>query len=167
MPNMLNYAFTQQYQGRSNKIITPIAVSKAGNFKNNATPIEYSALWDTGATSTTISEKIVNDLNLVAHDQVSLMTANGSALKDVYYVNIVLPNNVMISSLRVVNVDLTDDPNNKIDALIGMDIISQSDFAITNVKGLTTVSFMIPSHEKIDFVPIAEKLNMQMFGNRK
>lgn len=36
--------------------------------------------------------------------------------------------------------------------LIGMDVICQGDFAITNVGGVTTFSFCVPSMETIDYV---------------
>ncbi len=37
------------------------------------------------------------------------------------------------------------------DVLIGMDVITQGDFAITNKDGKTTFSFRSPSLAKIDF----------------
>jgi len=36
--------------------------------------------------------------------------------------------------------------------LIGMDIISQSDFAVTAYNGNTKMSFLVPSTHEIDFV---------------
>jgi hypothetical protein len=39
-----------------------------------------------------------------------------------------------------------------IGVLIGMNIINKGDFAITNFQGKTTMSFRIPSKQKIDFV---------------
>ena len=38
------------------------------------------------------------------------------------------------------------------DVLIGMDIISQGDFAVTNHGGITKFSFRMPSVTHIDFV---------------
>jgi hypothetical protein len=38
------------------------------------------------------------------------------------------------------------------DALIGMDVITQGDFAITNLNGKTVMSFRVPSIAMIDFL---------------
>jgi hypothetical protein len=37
------------------------------------------------------------------------------------------------------------------DILIGMDIMNQGDFAVTNLNGITRFSFRIPSMAAIDF----------------
>ncbi len=42
--------------------------------------------------------------------------------------------------------------NQGLGALIGMNIISQGDFALTNFGGKTTFTFRHPSKRKIDFV---------------
>ena len=39
-----------------------------------------------------------------------------------------------------------------VDFLIGMNVINQGDFTITNFKEKTTTSFRIPSKQKIGFV---------------
>lgn len=52
-----------------------------------------------------------------------------------------------------------------IDLLIGMDIISLGDFAITNVNGKTTFSFRLPSTSIIDF-NCAENPYTQFFIKR-
>ena len=39
-----------------------------------------------------------------------------------------------------------------LDVVIGMDIITRGDFAVTNLDGKTTFSFRIPSLADIDFV---------------
>ena len=38
------------------------------------------------------------------------------------------------------------------DVLIGMDIINEGDFAVTNLNGRTKFSFRVPSQADIDFV---------------
>lgn len=38
------------------------------------------------------------------------------------------------------------------DILIGMDIITLGDFAVTNYEGVTKLSFRVPSQRHIDFV---------------
>lgn len=46
---------------------------------------------------------------------------------------------------------LSDFQENTRDVLIGMDIINQGDFAITNQNDKTMLSFRMPSRESIDF----------------
>lgn len=66
-------------------------------------------------------------------------TASGTANVPIYLVNVVLlPLNVQIPNLEVTAAKLTG-----CDVLIGMDIITQGDFAITNVEGKTCMSFRI------------------------
>ena len=43
------------------------------------------------------------------------------------------------------------------DILIGMDIISQGDLAVTNKQGKTVFTFQIPASHKIDFKAELEK----------
>lgn len=66
---------------------------------------------------------------------------------ETYLVNIRLPNSVAFMGVRVTKGNLGD-----ADVLIGMDIISQGDFAVTNLGGLTKFSFRVPSATHIDFV---------------
>ena len=68
---------------------------------------------------------------------------------DTYSVNIFLPNFVAIPAVRV---SLGTIGGSDIDVLLGMDIITIGDFAITNQEKKTTFSFRFPSLEKIDFV---------------
>lgn len=78
---------------------------------------------------------------------VEVHTPDGNSLKETYLVNIVLPNKVGVSQIRVAEGTIKD-----ADALIGMDIIGLGDFAVTNKDDKTTFSFRMPSIECIDFV---------------
>ena len=66
----------------------------------------------------------------------------------VYLVNVVLTNRVQFTGVEVAESKLP----NGIDVVIGMDIITRGDFAVTNQSGSTTFSFGIPSQTDIDFV---------------
>ena len=68
-------------------------------------------------------------------------------MAETYLVNIYLPNGVAISNVHVTKAELIG-----ADILIGMDIINQSDFAVTNFNGNTMFSFRMPSKAHIDFV---------------
>ena len=64
-------------------------------------------------------------------------------------------NEIIIPNILVSCADLGRD----LDVLIGMDIISLGDFAITNVGGKTTFSFRFPSIAEIDFVKDSQNTN--------
>lgn len=107
---------------------------------------EVNAIFDTGAEVSSISTKIANELGLSPVGMARNSTAGGIIDVFVYAVNIVLPNRVSFPMVQVTGNDLGD-----VDMLIGMDIISQGDFSITNVEGKTTFSFRLPSLERIDY----------------
>ena len=71
-----------------------------------------------------------------------------------YFVNVLLPNRVQIMGIPVREApqDITGG-----DVLIGMDIITSGDFAITNSGGRTKLSFKMPPSYDIDFVKDSEK----------
>ena len=72
---------------------------------------------------------------------------------DVFLASIFLPNNVGIKDVLVTLGDL-----GKNDVLLGMDIISNGDFSITNYGGKTRWTFRIPPVSDINFV---EEINEQ------
>jgi uncharacterized protein YchJ len=74
-------------------------------------------------------------------------TASGTDIVNTYLINIGLPNKVRFALVPVTEAQLSGT-----DVLIGMDIISVGDFAITNKDGKTTFSFQLPATHKIDFV---------------
>lgn len=108
---------------------------------------EYDAIWDTGATNTVITQRVVNELSLKQVGVTQLHTANDKKDAPLYLVAIFLPNMICIPELMVAQATVTSDA----ELLIGMDIISHGDFAVTNLDGKTVFSFRIPSVECIDF----------------
>jgi len=72
---------------------------------------------------------------------------HGPEKVETYLVNIYLPNNVAFVGERVAKGQMVGG-----DILIGMSIINQGDFAITNKDGTTMFSFRIPSIAQYDFV---------------
>lgn len=152
--NMRISSFTLSSENRLNVIKTSCHISVAYNpqdlkakKQSYPTPKEYNAIWDTGATGSVISQKVVNELGLHPTGFIQVHHAGGKDISPYYKVNIMLPNNVGFSEITVTQATLTS-----ADVLIGMDIISQGDFAITNVNGKTTFSFRVPSIETIDYV---------------
>ena len=115
----------------------------------NAQPTVHTvkAVWDTGATGSAISKKVIQDLGLSHIDEVDNHTANGTRKAKVYLVNIYLPNKVAFPALRVVDGDF-----HGCDVLVGMDIIGSGDLAITHKFGKTWMTFQMPPSHDTDYV---------------
>jgi len=108
---------------------------------------EYHAIWDTGATNSSITLKVVSDCGLQPISITKVHTADGVKDSNVYLVSIVLPNEVIIPSVKVTECSL----GQPYEVLIGMDVINGGDLAITNFNGKTVFSFRVPSMGCIDF----------------
>ena len=148
------FAFTLKSNGILDTLITDTLVfSNARNSDIPYTPKLWKGLWDTGASKSSITQKIVDDLNLTPIGNATISTANGIVTVNTYFVNIGLPNRVTIRDVLVSCADLGDD----IDILIGMDIIRHGDFLITNTNNKTTFSFRTPSVKEIDYVAETKK----------
>lgn len=129
-------AFTvKSHKGKINFLTTPCGASIAFlNKKGLKIPIivNVTGLWDTGATGSVITSKLVAELDLKPFTKTNVSHAAGTSEGvPVYKINVYLPNGV---GVQMVNVTLGELPP-KMDMLIGMDIITTGDFAITNKGG--------------------------------
>jgi hypothetical protein len=104
------------------------------------------ALWDTGSFCCSISKDIVKKLKLVPVGMIKIQTITGDQNALVYLVDLVLTNKVLVQSLSVIEADVAD-----IDVIIGLDVISMGDFAISRGYDDILFSFRIPSCGPIDF----------------
>jgi hypothetical protein len=105
-----------------------------------------TAIWDTGATSSVISLDIARHLNLVPRDSVTISHAAGRQQCSVYVIDVALHHGVQIPKLQVIASDLGNSM-----MLIGMDIISNGDFAFTNANNRSVFSYRTPPLNHIDF----------------
>lgn len=143
-------SFTVTAQGRLSVLTTDVKVFKVFRFGIDPQPKgeKYTAVWDTGATRSVITQSVVDALDLKPIGFTQVHHAQGVTKKaPEYLVNIGLPNHVMFTSVRATKGILSG-----IDVLIGMDIIGSGDFAVTYFQGKTRFSFRMPSCEAIDFV---------------
>ncbi len=142
--------YTQTYTKPAPCISTMCKISEPfdSDFDMGSHPpyMELNAIWDTGAMRSTISTHIARQLNLKPIGQTRVCHADGESLCNYYIVNLLLPNKIEIKMLMVNDGRLTDT-----DLLIGMDVISLCDFAITNLDMQTKFSFQVPSTLDIDF----------------
>lgn len=117
----------------------------------NDSSIDVVALWDTGATVTCISSNIVSKLGLSATGKKRIKTPSGDAVVKTYLLSITLPNNVNIPDIEVCDSAIG---NQGFDVLVGMDIITKGDFAVSNYNGKTAFSFRVPSTGLTDYVTL-------------
>ena len=158
-------AFSRRYKGLANVLSSEVSISLP--FSQGVNQLKsklINAIWDTGATCSAITKKVANDLGLIPVSKAIVSTANGSIERNVYLVDALLPNKVNVQGLRVTE---CSDLMGGFDILIGMDVISLGDFAITNNLGSTLMSFRIPSVSSIDFVKQANLLNVKISSKNK
>ena len=146
-------AFTFKADNLLNCIITPIGMRQSlelcREYKLMCQQAQVRALWDTGATGSCISKGLAKHLNLKPIDMCTVRGVSGPAESYVYYIDLLLPSNVEILNVRVS--EFLD--NGTFEIIVGMDIITIGDFAISNKDGKSTVSFRTPpADEYIDFV---------------
>jgi predicted aspartyl protease len=108
----------------------------------------FKAIWDTGATASVITPQVVAACGLKPTGMTNVQTAKGVSAALTYLVNIKLPNGIAFEGAVVTLGDLGGGPQ----VLIGMDIITEGDFSITNKDGRTVMSFRVPSITSVDFV---------------
>jgi len=118
------------------------------------------ALWDTGATSSSITKAIADKLGLQPTGIEKVRHAGGTSNAYTYIINLELPNRVGIVGLRVIELTPQDD----FDVIVGMDVIAQGAFAITDKNSKTCASYCIPSMGSIDFVVDANRSNLRGIG---
>lgn len=121
---------------------------------------QFVGVWDTGATGTVITKRVVAELELKPTGQTDVYTAKGKATTNKYFVNVYLPMNVGIQGVNVTEGDLPPDT----ELLIGMDIITLGDFCITHRDGKTKMSFGVPPSDSIDYVENINNSNKQVAG---
>lgn len=151
-------AFTCRYSGRSLRLMGEIEIFPAFDpLQSQTQGKKYQALYDTGATHSSISPKVVAELSLASVGAQKVGVGGGTLTTTVHLVNIGLPNKVMFPMMRVAQIGL----HGGIDALIGMDILGVGDFAVTHHNGRTTFSFCCPSRREIDFEPRSPRRSTQ------
>jgi predicted aspartyl protease len=92
-------AFNVAYGGISPFLASEVHITspfEPSNPPKDADRKQFLAIWDTGATNSVITQKVVQDCGLSPISMVKVHTASGEALSNVYLVSIRLPNKVII-----------------------------------------------------------------------
>ena len=142
MNKRLLSVFTEKYTKIENRLLNKVVLCANGIIN------QALAQWDTGATNTCISEEIAKRYNLKPISYMRSKTPSGELISPVYYIDIVLNNEVVFNNWTVMGSKIGEQG---IDVLIGMDIISKGDFAISNYNKKTQFSFRLPSQQDVDY----------------
>ena len=143
------HSFTQKYNGYSRVLTLPVKITLRGTQGD----FETNGIIDTGATASVISENIANQLNAIPQTYTKVHTASEqNVITPLYEAEIEICEQVKITGLTVTSGALLDGS----ECLIGMDILSQGDLAVTNFNKKTCVSLRIPSVQCLDFVESAK-----------
>ncbi len=137
--------FNKRYESVANAITTECDI-----YASNSEQKPYHtmrAAWDTGSTNSVISLEIAQALGLKPIGEATVGGFGGGSTTPTFLVDIGLPTQDVVLELEVIGNDAMED----YDVLIGMDIISLGDIAITNKDEKTTFAFRIPSTEEISF----------------
>lgn len=158
-------SFTSSYNGLANVLVNQVQVGQPLtdgeliddlNLRPERTN-SYSALWDTGATNSVVTERVINECGLTPVGMIRVGTASGLSETAVFWTSLWLPNGSCIPRVKVSQGQLTG-----IDVLIGMDVINLGDFCVTNYNGKTVFSFRIPSLETVDYTkPVQHEVQVQ------
>lgn len=144
--------FTTTFPGGAEALITECIVIPAVDFSNGEKVSSYyptnNAVWDTGADTTIIRKSIADALHLIPANKSAIAGIGGVVSSNVYLIHLGLPSGEAVLELEAM--ELPDDQIDY-DVIIGMDVIRECDFAITNKEGDTRFTYERPSKRDLDF----------------
>ena len=134
--------------------ITDAVVTHVGIFP----PVEYTpgkplpaspyitdnAMWDTGASLSAISRKLIDALHLEPYGQAMVSSLHEAKLEDTYLVHLLLP-----TMDTILDVECTVAHTDDYDFVCGMNVIGYGDFFVSSFQDKTSVAIRIPSKEKV------------------
>lgn len=141
-------AFTINYGQIVDSVVTECIVSNvdAEDSSKQTNGVRCLAIWDSGATSSIITRNIIDKLKPQPVGVCQVAGIYGTEYEYTYYVDLMVPDEMTLKTLEVTEGDLED-----VDVLIGMDVISQGDFCISNGNNETVVAFRSPAGKPIKF----------------
>ncbi|MBI9008451.1 MAG: SEC-C domain-containing protein [Tenericutes bacterium] len=144
-------AFYRKHKGLASSLVSDVEITNpvlSRYIHKEPTEIfNYTAIWDTGAQASVITSRVANDLHLVAIGVSTNFGVHGPKQTNKYVVDFILPNHVYVRDVQV-----TEGLLRGFDVLIGMDIISIGDFAVSNFENNTSFTFRFPSQKDTNYV---------------
>jgi uncharacterized protein YecA (UPF0149 family) len=146
----MGLAITKAYTGISNVLTTPVSVTNIATKQK----IKTEGIWDTGATNSVITQRLAKQLGLNIISYARSNGVHGMQIVPLYFCELALDETVVFKLPVTQSDELSEDKS--IGVLIGMDIINQGDFSVSNGQGKTTMSYMYPAVHQTDFVKEAK-----------
>ena len=142
MPDIKQYyPFDFEFTHIVKEIKAPVSIYSSRNSIEGKC-IKIDALWDTGASISVLSPKLVHELALSPVDNWYVGGIDNEISSDVVIITMILPNGMVLTDKRF---SVCNIPG--VEVLIGMDIISMGDFSISNANGKTLFSFVMPPYK--------------------
>lgn len=144
-------SFTKRYS--SPHIILKTIVTVTANGKSK----QVVAIIDTGCTNTSIPTSIVKALDLIPCGTQKMNAVNKSYICNYYVCDILIEDQIQIDNAVLMGLPILLDENEKEvstaneELVLGMDILSKCDFAITNRNNCTKFTLAYPSKRDLDF----------------
>ena len=139
--------YIKEFDGKQTAIVTEAYIFPS--FEPGSLPaVKYftrNAAWDTGSENTIISPELAEALELRPIGHTDVVGIGGSHKVAIYEVAIGLPNGHLYHRYKVLCDEIID-----YEVLFGMDIITETDFLITNKDGKTTFQFRTPSEGGVE-----------------
>lgn len=152
---MANNFTCQIPHSNGNAIIIDVIIAFCLQFEDSAKEIsvKVKGLVDTGASGSCISQRLVSACRLEKLSALKIISAQGASIVPVYEVDMILPNNTRFNRMSVMEVATSG----KFDVIIGMDILSKCDFAVSNSGENLTFTMRFPTAKTpIDFTKQGE-----------
>lgn len=159
-------AFTTRFGGKTNVLLTKVHISlpydpRIDKGKTPPAIRECRAIWDTGATNSVVTKQLAQDIGLIPTGKVQVTNTTTVELRNSYLLNVFLPSKVLIQYLKITECEDVLGSGDA-DMLIGMDVISMGDLAVTYENDNTVMSFIMPPINTIDYVHTANEANRKI-----
>jgi len=139
---------TLKFPGISRVIYTPIGVTLPTK-EVNPPKHGIQCIWDTGCSTTTITQNVVDALGLKQTGITTVNTASEtSKITETFEIDLYISDKLFFKNITVNLGKICTG----IDCLLGMDIIGTGDLSLTHHNGSTCMSFRHPSMHEIDFL---------------
>lgn len=130
--------YKNTYSSNKNYVLTNVALL----WKDKR--YDCVAMWDTAATRTHISERVVNLLKLQSIGNTDIHTHRNVEIVNKYDISLILPTNEFILNIVALEGTYEKIDNWDIDVIIGMDIIRIGDFHIDYTQEKSVFTFRHP-----------------------
>ena len=150
MQSRSSASFTRSFSGIGNSLFSECMVSDHHYPETSASDPgrnRFMALWDTGSTGCMVSQRVVDACRLRERGRAPISNVSGT-VDDVprYVIDLYLPDGLVVNEVMVALGEFIN-----FDVLIGMNVITLGDLAVTNANGQTVFTFRVPSQSGIDF----------------